>query len=83
MPDEIIISDSETILANLEEVASGPEQVTTDAGSVRQHSLADLIAAHKYSRAIGATAGRNPALALRFARLVPGGTVQRDRYPCR
>jgi len=75
MPDSTI--DSESILEVLQNAASGPESVSTDAGTVKQFSLADVIAAHKYLSQIEASQQTNRTSGLRFAQLLPGGTVQR------
>jgi hypothetical protein len=78
MPDPI---DAESILEVLVTAASGPESVTTDAGSVRQFSLADIIAAHKYLSSVQASQQQPRTSGLRFSQLIPGGTVQRGQFP--
>lgn len=55
----------------LTEAITGPAEVSSDAGTVKQHSLADLIAAHKYLS--GATSKANRGI--RFSKLVPGDTL--------
>ena len=82
MPDDTTVIDSESILEVLQTAASGPESVTTDAGSVRQFSLADLIAAHKYLASVQASQQQPRGTGLRFAQLVPDGTVQRSYRWC-
>lgn len=49
----------------------GPAEVSGDAGSVKQHSLSDLIAADKYLAARCATTKARRGL--RFTKLVPPG----------
>jgi hypothetical protein len=52
----------------------GPQSVTSDAGSVTQYGLGDLIAADKYlASRCAATSKRR---GLRYTRLIPDGTVQ-------
>lgn len=51
--------------------AAGPAEVETDAGRVKQHSLADQIAADKYLA--GKSAVASPSRGLRITRLVPPG----------
>ena len=69
--DEIAVS---TALVN---AASGPLRVASDAGSVEQHSLDELITADRYvSGKAAASQGRR---GIRITRLVPDGTVQRCR----
>jgi hypothetical protein len=55
-----------------------PRRSQTDAGTVRQFSLADLINAHKYVSAAQVSNQTTAASGLRFAQLIPGGTVQRS-----
>jgi hypothetical protein len=74
MPDPV---DSDAILAALQEAASGPESASSDAGSVKQYSLADLLAAHKYLAAVAASQQANKTSGLRFGQILPGGSVQR------
>ena len=80
MPSSI---DSESIIEVLQTAASGPESVSTDAGTVKQFSLADIIAAHKYLSQVEAAQQTNRGTGLRFAQLIPGGTVQRGDCTCR
>ena len=77
MPDSI--TESDDLLQILQTAASGPEEVQTDAGRVKQFSLADLIAAHKYLSSVQASQQTPRASGLRFAQLIPPGTVQRGR----
>ena len=62
---------------NLEEKiadnASGPAKVSSDAGSVEQHALADQIAADKYLAS--KTAAQRKGLGIKFSKLSPSGTV--------
>jgi hypothetical protein len=78
MPDDTTIIDSESILEVLQTAASGPEEVQTDAGRVKQFSLADIIAAHKYLSQVQATEQTDRGTGLRFAQFVPSGTVLRS-----
>lgn len=83
MPDNTTI-DSESILEIIQTAADGPAEVSSDAGTVKQFALTDLIAAHKYLSQVQASDQTNPSSGLRFAQLIPGGTVQRSRgFPCR
>lgn len=52
---------------------SGPAEVSGDAGTVRQHNLADQITALRYLTAM--TAADNPRRGLRFNRIVPPGAA--------
>lgn len=66
--------DAATAKAALVEAISGPSSVTTDAGTVAQHSLTEMLDA---ARALGADcAAKKPGRGLRFTRLVPPGAVQ-------
>lgn len=69
---------ADEILDALTASAQKPQRVKTDAGEVEAHSLADQIAADKYTRAITTsrtTAGRSAWGCLRGAQYVPPGTV--------
>lgn len=57
----------------LESNATGPAEVTTDAGTVKQHSLKDQIEADKYLT--NKSAVEQNRRGLRFNKLVPPGTV--------
>lgn len=50
-----------------------PKQATADGVSVQQHSLPDLIQAEKYLAAKAAASKKHSGL--RFAKLVPPGTI--------
>ena len=64
MPDEPL---DETIREN----AEGPAKVSTDAGTVEQHSLTDQIAADRY---LASKKGlKSKRRGLRFDKLVPPG----------
>ncbi len=78
MPDT---TESDDLLQILQNAASGPESVSTDAGTVKQFSLADVIMAHKYLRSVEVANQTTPSSGLRFAQLLPPGTVQRGYYP--
>jgi hypothetical protein len=56
---------------------TGPRTVSSDAGSVTQHSIPDLIAAANYLA--GIAAAQSPRRGVRFTRLVPDATVQGPR----
>lgn len=62
----------------IEAAAAGPAQVSGDAGSVTEQSLADLIAADEYLRTVAAdspasVAPTKPHRGVRFTRLLPPG----------
>ena len=58
----------------IRENAAGPAEAHGDSGGMKQHSLADQIAADKYLA--GKTAvGRNPAKAFTRMKIVPPGTA--------
>ena len=80
MPDQTI--DSEDVLEILQTAAEGPQEVSSDAGMVRQFALTDLIAAHKYLAQVQAQQQSPRTSGLRFSRLIPDGTVQRDPRRC-
>ena len=60
---------SKTIL----ETASGPKKVSSDAGSVEQHSLTDLIKAEKYLASKEAAKGSG--LGIKLSKIEPDGTL--------
>lgn len=72
MPTEV-----DDILTIIQTSVEGPQEVSSDAGTVRQFSPSELIAAHKYLSSIPPAVPARTS-GLRFARLVPGGPVQRD-----
>lgn len=53
---------------------AGPAYIQTDAGTVSQHSLTDLIKVAGYLA--GSCAGSSKRQGVRFTRLMPDGTVQ-------
>ena len=53
--------------------AQGPAEARGDSGSMRQHSLADQIAADRYLASKAAIA--NKGLGIRLVRIVPPGAV--------
>ena len=57
----------------IRENALGPKKVSSDAGSVEQHSLADQIAAERFLAA--KTATRKPGLGIKLTKLSPDGTT--------
>ena len=64
-------NEQEPLEAAILENAKGPKKVQSDAGSVEQHSLQDLIAAEKFLQSKKA-AKSSP---LRLIKLSPDGTV--------
>ena len=54
------------------DLVNAPKKVTTDAGTIEEHSLADLLAM-KRQAAADAAAG-SPSQGLRFNRITHGGT---------
>ena len=52
----------------------GPSYVQTDAGTVSQHSLSELIKVAGYVS--GTCASQSSRQGVRFGRLIPDGTVQ-------
>jgi hypothetical protein len=69
-------TDSENSQAAADALAAaitGPKKVASDAGSVEQHPLADLIEADRYQASKAAAA--NPSRGLRISRMIPPGTV--------
>ncbi len=75
MPDDNI--DESLIIDAIQKAAAGPKEISSDAGQVTQYSLMDLIEAHKYLLTTKNAGQTNRASGLRFAQLIPGGTVQR------
>lgn len=71
MPCEDATAASDALTAAI----AGPAEVSSDAGTVKQHSLSDLIKADQYMQAKCSSTGTRRGL--RFNRLIPGGTVQR------
>lgn len=65
--------DATTASDALAEAISGPSEMTTDAGTFKQHSLQDLIAADKYLA--GKCAQRNRTPGFRLTKLVPPGNA--------
>ena len=66
-------TDAELISDALVSAAQGPKSVASDAGTVVQQSLPDLIAADRYLRAKdAATKARR---GLRFTKLIPPGNA--------
>lgn len=53
--------------------AAAPLEAETPAGRARQQSLADLVEADRYLKALGAQT--SPRRGLRFTRLIPPGTL--------
>ena len=53
--------------------AAGPAKAAGDSGSVEQHPLKDQIEADRYLAS--KNAARKPGLGIRFAKIVPPGSV--------
>ncbi|MDP1660768.1 MAG: hypothetical protein Q8L55_02535 [Phycisphaerales bacterium] len=53
--------------------AAGPAKAAGDSGSVEQHSLKDQIEADRYLAS--KNAARKPGLGIKFAKIVPPGSV--------
>lgn len=58
----------------LQKAVTGPAYIQTDAGTVSQHSLPDLIKVASYLA--GTCAGNESRQGMRFSRFIPDGTVQ-------
>lgn len=56
----------------IEELATQPQRVSTDAGTVESRSLKELIEADKYLQE--KETATNPTKQFRFAKLIPPGT---------
>ena len=65
--------DLDSLAEQLATAAGQPAEAQSDAGRVRQHSLADQIAAHRYLRSVEAADGM-AALGIRLVKLIPPGT---------
>lgn len=63
--------DPDAISDQLGAAALGPQSVQSDAGTVQQQPLPDLIAAHRYAAAVTASGGKSRGL--RFNKLRPEG----------
>jgi hypothetical protein len=64
---------SETIRQSIEQTASGPKRVRTDAGEVESQDISKQIEADKYLSAKAAASTRHRGL--RFNTIVPPGSV--------
>lgn len=53
--------------------AAGPAKAAGDSGSVEQHSLKDQIEADRYLAS--KDAARKPGLGIKFAKIVPPGSI--------
>lgn len=69
------MSSSESTAASsaLASAISAPQEVSSDAGSVKEHSLKDLIAADQYQASKDAASSKRKGL--RITRLVPPGSI--------
>ena len=70
MPDPSPTSDLEQAIR---ENASQPEKASVDGQSVEQHPLKDQIEADRYLAS--KDAARKPGLGIKFAKIVPPGSV--------
>ena len=59
--------------STIRENAAGPKRASGDAGSVKQHALAEQIAADKYLAS--KQASRSKGLGIKLAKISPGGTA--------
>ena len=66
---------SDELRQKIEETASGPKRVRTDAGEVEAQDVAAMIEADKYLAAKAASTGTNKRRGLRFNKLIPPGTI--------
>jgi hypothetical protein len=64
---------SDEITSNLEQAASQPQRVRTDAGEVETHDLESIIEADKYLSA--KAAAKTKSRGLRFNKLEPPGAT--------
>lgn len=65
--------EKEDISKVILETATGPKKVASDAGSVEQHSLTDLIKAEKYLASKEAAKGNG--LGIKLSKIEPDGTL--------
>jgi len=66
----------EDLTDTISDNAQGPAEARGDSGSMRQHSLADQIAADRYLAAKNALAdSTKPTMGVRIVQLVPPGAV--------
>ena len=66
---------SDELQTKIEEVATGPRRVRTDAGEVESQDLSAMIEADKYLACKAAVAGTAKRRGLRFNKLIPPGTI--------
>lgn len=66
---------SDNIRQAIEQTASGPKRVRTDAGEVESQDISKQIEADKYLAARSAVAANNRHRGLRFNTIVPPGSV--------
>lgn len=64
---------ADAVTQSLIDSVSGPQYIQTDAGSVHQHNVKDLLAAISYLS--GTCAGASVRRGLRFNRLIPDGPI--------
>jgi len=65
--------DSDAAKQALADALAGPAEVTTDAGTVKQQALADLLELARASAA--GCAATKPALGMQLRRIAPPGAV--------
>ena len=75
MPCDDVNTANDALLAAL----TSPQQVSSDAGSVTQRSVSELIQAANYLASRCAAQSGNGGMGLRFTRLVPDGAVNACR----
>ena len=66
---------SEEVRQAIQQTATGPKRVRTDAGEVESQDISKQIEADKYLSARAAAAATNRHRGLRFNRIVPPGSV--------
>ena len=77
------MTDSENLPPNLTDTllenASGPKKVTTDAGTVEQHPLGDLIEADRYVKST--EAAKTSGLGIKLTKLSPDVGQMKKIFP--
>lgn len=71
------VQTANAAVAAVASAGMGPRTVTSDAGSVTQQPIMDLIAASNYLA--GIAAAQSPRRGVRFTRFIPDATVQGPR----
>lgn len=67
--------ESDYLLTFIETASAAPQSVTGDAGSFSNHSLTEMIAAHRYISGLDPNVINNPRRGLRFTKIRPPGAV--------